>query len=84
MLRNRAEPVNLAAIGEILEGVAGAPSTFTFYQQLLARTVEDRSVGIGLARICTECDMRLTYRVVGGDISVIEATTSLDSAPLFA
>ena len=79
MLRNRAEPANIAAIREILDGVAGAPSSSTFFQQRLVRSVEtaDRSGGIGLARICAECDMRLTSRVVGEDVSVIEATTSL-------
>jgi hypothetical protein len=78
-LRNRAEPANIAAIREILDGLAGAPSASTFYQQLLMRRVQakDRSRGLGLARICAECDMRLTCRVVDDDVSIIEATTAI-------
>ena len=35
MLRNRAEPQNIAAIREILDGVASAPDAFGYYQKLL-------------------------------------------------
>jgi anti-sigma regulatory factor (Ser/Thr protein kinase) len=79
VLRNRAEPSNIAAIREIVERVAGAPSASTFYGELIEKRVRtrDRSGGFGLARICAEADMKLTSRVVDDDISVIEATTSV-------
>ena len=76
VLRNRAEPHHIATIREILDGVAKAPDAFTFYQQLIAARAKTReSSGLGLARICAEGEMKITYAVVGADTTVIEATT---------
>jgi anti-sigma regulatory factor (Ser/Thr protein kinase) len=84
VMRNRAEPVNIAAIREVLDGVASAPDAFSFYQQLLVRRSKVRPSpgGLGLARICAEGDMKITYRIVDNDISVIEATASLGERAL--
>ena len=41
-LSNRAEPANIAAIREIVDGVAKAPDAFAFYQALIVRKVEIR------------------------------------------
>jgi hypothetical protein len=78
-LRNRAEPQNIAAMREILDGVARAPDALAFYHQLLVTRakVSDRSGGLGLARICAEAEMHLSHRVVDGDVTVIQARTSV-------
>ena len=76
-LRNRAEPENIVAIREILDGVAKAPDATAFYQQLIVRKSKHKQgSGLGLARICAEGEMVLTYEV-DGDIATIEATTSI-------
>jgi hypothetical protein len=76
-LRNRAEPANIAAIREILDGVASAPDSFAYYQKLIAQKAKQKEgSGLGLARICAEGEMRVTYKV-DGDMTVIEATTTL-------
>lgn len=83
VLRNRAEPQNIAAIREILDGVARAPDSFAYYQQLLTVKAKSREgSGLGLARICAEGEMRVTCEVLEGDLAVIEATTTLaETAP---
>ncbi len=77
-LRNRAEPANIAAIREILDGVASAPDSFAYYQKLIAQKAKQKEgSGLGLARICAEGEMKVTYKVLDGDMTVIEATTTL-------
>lgn len=78
-LRNRARPEDIVAIGAILDDLARAPCAQTFYQQLLVRraNVKGRSSGLGLARLCAEGDMKLSYRVIDHDVTVLEATTSV-------
>lgn len=78
-LRNRAEPENVAAMRDILDGVASAPDALAFYQQLLVKRakVSGKSGGLGLARICAEGEMHLSHRVVDGDVTVIQARTSI-------
>jgi hypothetical protein len=77
MLRNRAEPQNIAAIREILDGVASAPDAFGYYQKLLvAKAKSKEGSGLGLARICAEGEMTVTCEVIE-DVAVIEATTTL-------
>lgn len=78
VLRNRAEPANIAAIRDILDGVAKAKDSFAFYQELIAAKSKNREgSGLGLARICAEGEMKLTYQVLEDDITIIEATTSV-------
>jgi anti-sigma regulatory factor (Ser/Thr protein kinase) len=78
VLRNRAEPHHIAAIREILDGIAKAPDAFTFYQQLIAARAKTReSSGLGLARICAEGEMKVVYAVIGADTTVLEATTTV-------
>jgi anti-sigma regulatory factor (Ser/Thr protein kinase) len=80
MLRNRAEPNNIAAIREILDGVASAPDAFGYYQKLLvAKAKSKEGSGLGLARICAEGEMTVTCQVTE-DVAVIEATTTLVEA----
>jgi len=77
-LRNRAEAANIAAIREVLDGVAKASDSFAFYQTLIAQKAKRRDgSGLGLARICAEGEMRVTYQVLDEDMTVIEATTSV-------
>jgi hypothetical protein len=78
-LRNRAEPANVAAMRDILDGVASAPDALAFYQQLLVKRakVSGKSGGLGLARICAEGEMHLSHRIVDGDVTVIQARTSV-------
>jgi hypothetical protein len=77
-LRNRAEAANIAAIREVLDGVAKAEDSFAFYQTLIAAKAKRRDgSGLGLARICAEGEMKVTYQVVEEDMTVIEATTSV-------
>jgi hypothetical protein len=77
-LRNRAEAANIAAIREVLDGVAKAPDSFAFYQTLIAAKAKKRDgSGLGLARICAEGEMKVTYQVLEEDMTVIEATTSV-------
>jgi len=78
VLRNRADTENIAAIKEILEGVASAPDSFAYYQALIARKAKEREgSGLGLARICAEGEMKLTYQVLEGDMIEIEAATTI-------
>ena len=77
-LRNRAEPANIAAIREVLDGVGKAEDSFAFYQQLIAAKAKKREgSGLGLARICAEGEMKVTYQVLEDDVTIIEATTSV-------
>jgi anti-sigma regulatory factor (Ser/Thr protein kinase) len=74
-LRNRAEPENIVAIREILDGVAKAASPFAFYQELIMRKSKRKEgSGLGLARICAEAEMTLSYSVEA-DVTTIEAMT---------
>jgi hypothetical protein len=74
-LHNRAEQTHLAAIREILDGVAKTDDVLAFYQALIASKAKQRqSSGLGLARICAEGEMTLTYSI-DDDQVVIEATT---------
>jgi two-component system phosphate regulon sensor histidine kinase PhoR len=78
VLRNRAEPANIAAIREVLDGVAKAEDSFDFYQKLLVSIAKNKvGSGLGLARICAEGEMKVTYQVLEDDVTVIEATTSV-------
>lgn len=78
VLRNRAEPAHIAAIREVLDGVSKAQDSFEFYQQLIAKKAKNREgSGLGLARICAEGEMKVTFDVVEDDITVIQATTSI-------
>jgi hypothetical protein len=77
-LKNRAEAANIAAIREVLDGVSKATDSFAFYQQLIASKAKNREgSGLGLARICAEGEMKVTYHVIEDDMTVIEATTSV-------
>jgi hypothetical protein len=75
-LRNSAEPANIGAIREILDGIARADDAFAYYQALLvARSKTREAGGLGLARIAAEGEMKVGYRIEG-DVVVIEAVTS--------
>ena len=77
VLRNRADEGNIAAIREILDGVAKAPDSFAFYQTLIAQKARKKEgSGLGLARICAEGEMKVRYEVQG-DMTMIEATTTM-------
>jgi hypothetical protein len=76
MLRNRAEESHIASIREIVDGVAAATDAFAYYQQLLLTKAKKREgSGLGLARICAEGEMKITYRVDGEDTVELLATT---------
>jgi anti-sigma regulatory factor (Ser/Thr protein kinase) len=78
ILRNRAELANIAAIREIVDGIAKAEDAFAFYQKLIAHKAKTKGdSGLGLARICAEGEMNVTYEVVDGDVTIIRATTSV-------
>jgi anti-sigma regulatory factor (Ser/Thr protein kinase) len=81
VLRNRAEPANIAAIREILDGVSSAPDAFAYYQQLIVKKAKTRQgSGLGLARICAEGEMKLTYEVLEDDTVIIASTTTVGGA----
>jgi hypothetical protein len=81
VLRNRAEPANIAAIRDVLDGVEKASDPFAYYQQLIVlKAKKKEGSGLGLARICAEGDMRVRYEVVDQDVAVIEATTTFGEA----
>lgn len=78
VLRNRAEPANIAAIREVLDGVSQAEDSFAFYQKLIATKAKSKEgSGLGLARICAEGEMKVTYQVLDNDTTEIQATTSV-------
>lgn len=77
-LTNRADAKNIAAIREILDGIAKAEDAFTYYSQLIAVKAKRKEPGgLGLARICAEGEMQLTIKELEGDLTMIEATTSV-------
>jgi anti-sigma regulatory factor (Ser/Thr protein kinase) len=79
-LRNSAEPADIAAIREILDGVRRADNAFDYYQTLLAARAKTREAGgLGLARIAAEGEMAVSYRVEGNTV-VIEAVTEIGGA----
>jgi anti-sigma regulatory factor (Ser/Thr protein kinase) len=81
MLRNRAEDSHIAAIREIVDGVAAAKDAFAYYQQLLlAKAKRREGSGLGLARICAEAEMNITLRVDGEDTVELLATTRVAEA----
>jgi hypothetical protein len=74
-LRNRAELQHIEAIREIVDGVQLAGDAHAFYQALIARQAKRKDgSGLGLARICAEGEMKITYDVQG-DTLLIEAIT---------
>lgn len=76
VLRNRAEQANIAAIREIVGGVSSATDSFKYYQDLIARKARTREgSGLGLARICAEGEMRVSYSVIDSDTIELTATT---------
>jgi anti-sigma regulatory factor (Ser/Thr protein kinase) len=78
ILRNRAEPANIAAIREIVDGISKADDAFAFYQQLIVKKAKSKEgSGLGLARICAEGEMKVAYEVLEGDMTVISATTQV-------
>lgn len=78
VLRNRAEPANIAAIREVLDGISQAEDAFAFYQKLIAAKAKSKEgSGLGLARICAEGEMKVTYQVFDNDTTEIQATTSV-------
>ena len=78
ILRNRADLANIAAIREIVDGIAKADDAFAFYQQLIMKKAKTKEgSGLGLARICAEGEMKVTYEVTDGDMTIISATTSV-------
>jgi hypothetical protein len=80
VLRNRASEKHLAAIRELLDGIASAPDAFQFYQQLIATRAKQRQQsGLGLTRICAEGEMTITHHIEGDEVR-IEATTSVGEA----
>jgi anti-sigma regulatory factor (Ser/Thr protein kinase) len=75
VLRNRAAPHDIVAIREVLDGVSSASDANDFYQKLLVSKARSREQsGLGLARICAEGEMTLSY-FVEGDLATIEANT---------
>lgn len=78
VLRNRAEPANIAAIREVLDGISQSTDAFDFYQKLIAAKAKNKEgSGLGLARICAEGEMKVTYQVFDNDTTEIQATTSV-------
>lgn len=78
ILRNRADTANIAAIREIVDGIAKADDAFAFYQALIMRKAKSKEgSGLGLARICAEGEMKVMYEVFEGDMTVITATTQV-------
>jgi hypothetical protein len=76
VLRNRAEAHHIAAIRQIVEGVALANSPETFYQNLIVSNAKRKEgSGLGLARICAEGEMSVTCQVNDDDLVMLEATT---------
>jgi hypothetical protein len=75
-LTNRAEARHVAELEEILDGARQAGDADAFYQTVIARSAKrrDRS-GLGLARICAEGEMEMSYQVLEGDRVVIDAVT---------
>jgi anti-sigma regulatory factor (Ser/Thr protein kinase) len=81
MLRNRAEESHIAAIREIVDGVAAATNAFAYYQQLLlAKAKRREGSGLGLARICAEGEMKITLTLDGEDTVELVATTQVGDA----
>ena len=78
VLRNRADEKNIAAMREIIDGVANADDAFGFYQKLIvAKAKRKDGSGLGLARICAEGEMTIKYSLEG-DLAIIEATTTME------
>ena len=81
LLRNRAEDSHIAAIREIVDGVAAAKDAFAYYQQLLlAKAKRREGSGLGLARICAEGEMAITLTVQNEDTVELLATTYVAEA----
>lgn len=79
LLRNRAEDSHIAAIREIVDGVAAATDAFAYYQQLLiAKAKRREGSGLGLARICAEGEMKIALEVHGEDTVELVATTHVN------
>lgn len=78
VLRNRADEKNIAAMREIIDGVAQADDAFAYYQKLIVTKAKRKDgSGLGLARICAEGEMKIKY-ALDGDMAVIEATTAME------
>jgi len=80
-LSNRADETHIAAIREILDGVASEPDAVSYYQKLIASKAKRKdSSGQGLARICAEGEMTVTYTITDTDRLTLEASTTVGRA----
>jgi hypothetical protein len=62
----------------VLDGISQAADSFDFYQKLIAiKSKNKEGSGLGLARICAEGEMKVTYQVFDNDTTEIQATTSV-------
>jgi hypothetical protein len=80
-LRNRAELTHIAAIREIVDGVSRSDNANDFYMTLIQARAKKKGdgSGLGLARICAEGEMQISYDVQG-DTVLIEASTVVAEA----
>lgn len=78
-MRNSAVPEHIAAVREIVDGIARANTPFEFYLELIASKARQRDVsGLGLARISAEGDMTITHRVIEGNLSELVLKASVE------
>jgi hypothetical protein len=79
-LRNRATPAHVAALREIVDGMAAAPDAFEYYQQVIADRVRRKEgSGLGLVRICAEGEMTVRLAVANDAVELV-ATTQVGAA----
>jgi hypothetical protein len=73
--KNRSSAEHIASLRALIEGLNGADKPEDFYQMAMVRTAKKKGVsGLGLARVCVEGEMKISYGI-DGDQVMVEAET---------
>jgi hypothetical protein len=68
---NRAAPEHLRLATEVLDAIRASDDPMAFYAQTMrAATKRDTGSGLGLARICAEAEMSVSWTVQGDDLLI--------------
>jgi hypothetical protein len=67
---NLASPVHLAAAVRILERIVSATDPLELFRSLVATSDERKGSGLGLARLCAEAGLVLSYAVQQGQLRI--------------
>jgi hypothetical protein len=74
--KNRASTEHLAVLVKLIDEMTDAPDPTAFYLALLRRNANRPSgSGLGLARIFSEAEMKISYQLAGDELTIVAEAT---------